>query len=156
MAGAGEIQHILKIANLKNCFFWRSHQVKVCQDIFFLIWHGAHRCLVNAVLAPLKHTQHRHIFWTFPLIHKTHKTPIEIINSIEIPLKKTICKTHQTSVGVAPNALEPLNYLASPCRNGFFYQDLHPRCKKNVTPTLGGSDNFGFFKNRSHHFWWHR
>ena len=22
----------------------------------------AHRCLVNAVLAPLKHTQHRHIF----------------------------------------------------------------------------------------------
>jgi hypothetical protein len=26
-------------------------------------------------------------------------------------------------VSVAPNALEPLNYLASPCSFGFFYQD---------------------------------
>ena len=26
------------------------------------IWRYAYRCLVNAVLAPLKHIQHRHIF----------------------------------------------------------------------------------------------
>ena len=88
MAGAGEIQHIFKIANLNNCYFWRSHQAKFCQGkkkcFFFLIWHGAHRCLVNAVLAPLNHIQHRHIFWTFPLIHFSHKSPIDFNNSVEI------------------------------------------------------------------------
>ena len=52
------------------------------------IWRYAHRCLVNAVLAPLKHTQHQQDFARFSIIHKTHKTPIEIINSIK---KHTFC-----------------------------------------------------------------
>ena len=116
----------------------KPHFVKVEITLpIFLILAYAHRCLVNAVLAPLKHTQIKHNFWRFPLIHFSHKSPSEIINSIEIPLKKTICKTHQTSVSVAPNALEPLNYLASPCSFGCPDMDLHRPCSKSVILSRG-------------------
>ena len=116
----------------------KPHFAKVKIALAILpIWRYAHRCLVNAVLAPLKHTQHRHIFWTFPLIHFSHKSHSEIINSIEISLNKTICTTHQTSVSVAPNALEPLNYLASPCSFGCSGATLHLNTQKSVNILLG-------------------
>ena len=111
-------------------------------------WHGAHRCLVNAVLALLNHIQHRHIFWTFPLIHFSHKSPSEIINSFQNHTKKTIPKTHQTSVSVAPNALEPLNYLASPCSFGCPNMDLHRPCSKIVILSRGFTV---FFENAKKH-----
>ena len=85
---------------------------------FFFIWNGAHRCLVNTVLSLLRHTQCEHDFRRFSIIRFIHKTPFEIINSFQNHTKKTIPKTHQTSVSVAPNALEPLNYLASHCSFG--------------------------------------
>ena len=112
--------------------------VKDKSTLFFLrIWNGAHRCLVNAVLTPLKHIQIKHNFWRFPLIQFLHKSLSDFINSIEISLKKTICKTHQTSVSVAPNALEPLNYLASPCSFGCSDAHLHLNTQKNVKIPLG-------------------
>ena len=72
------------------------------------IWRYAHRCLVNAVLAPLKHTQHQQDFSRFSIIHFSHKTHSEIIIFIKNTHKNTIRKVHQTSVAVAPNAQQPL------------------------------------------------
>ena len=116
----------------------KPHFVKVEITLpIFLILAYAHWCLVNAVLAPLKHIQIKHNFWRFPLIHFSHKFPSEIINSSEISLKKTICKTHQTSVSVAPNALEPLNYLASPCSFGCSGATLHLNTQKSVNIPWG-------------------
>ena len=116
----------------------KPHFAKVKIALAILpIWRYAHRCLVNAVLAPLKHIQHRHIFWTFPLIHFSHKSLSEIINSFQNHTKKTIPKTHQTSVSVAPNALEPLYFLASPCSFGCSDATLHLNTKKSVNIPWG-------------------
>ena len=72
------------------------------------IWRYAHRCLVNAVLAPLKHTQHQQDFSRFSIIHFSHKTPSENMIFNENHTKKNIRKVHQTPVAVAPNAQQPL------------------------------------------------
>ena len=113
----------------------KPHFAKVKIALAILpIWRYAHRCLVNAVLAPLKHTQHRHIFWTFPLIHKTHKTLIEIINSIE---QHTFFFFHQTTVSVTPNAFQPLFFWASPCSFGCSGATLHLNTKKSVNIPWG-------------------
>ena len=84
----------------------------------FLIWNGAHRCLVNAVLAPSEAYSTWTFFSPFLVIHFSHKTPSDFIKNNKKTIKKNICKTHQTPVSVAPNALEPLNYLASHCSFG--------------------------------------
>ena len=65
------------------------------------------------------------------------KPPCDFINSDEINTKKTICKIHQTSVSVAPNALEPLNYLASPCSFGCSGATLHLNTQKSVNILWG-------------------
>ena len=88
---------------------------------FFFIWNGAHRCLVNTVLSLLRHTQCEHDFRRFSIIRCIHKTLFEIINSFQNHTKKTIPKTHQTSVSVTPNAFQPLWKWASPCSFAYFF-----------------------------------
>ena len=97
----------------------KPHFVKVEITLpIFLILAYAHRCLVNAVLTPLKHTQIKHDFLRFLTFYFSHKFPSDFIKNNKKTIKKNICKTHQTPVSVAPNALEPLNYLASHCSFG--------------------------------------
>ena len=154
----------------KYNIFWRSpiwktvifdnrikpNFVKVKNTFFFLrIWNGAHRCLVNTVLSLLRHTQCEHDFRRFSIIRFIHKTPFEIINSFQNHTKKTIPKTHQTSVSVAPNALEPLYFLASPCSFGCSDAHLHLNTQKNVNIPLGIIDKSWNRKKSRFQLWRH-
>ena len=90
-------------------YFWQWHQAAFCQG-----WsHVRSLCSFGSTLSGvwwtpfwrlLKHTQLEHEMWRFPKIHLWGKSPCDFINSIEIPIKKNICTTHQTSVSVALNA----------------------------------------------------